>query len=370
MGALASQEEQSPRTIVVFTSGMGEFVSPKVMVLTGGRSAERDVSLVTGIAVSQGLHEAGVDVLVFDPASSQPPIAWHPETDITTIESQPPELNALTANGAGLGVAMTTADLARAALDHVDLVFIALHGGDGENGRLQALLDTAGVRYTGSRMNASALAMDKHASKRIFIAEDVPTPRWRITDAEEDVSFEDASSDLGLPLIVKPNAQGSTVGLTLVREEAQWIAALKGGFRWDDRLLIEEFIAGREITVSILGDRALPVVEILPTHELYDYECKYTSGRSQYVCPAELNPRMTDRVQTMGLRAFRALGCRGYARVDFRLGNGGQFYCLEVNTLPGMTSTSLVPKAAHAAGIEFPELLQRICQLAMANSKA
>ena len=348
---------------------MRDSVPLKVIVLTGGRSAERDVSLVTGTAVSRGLHDAGLDVLLFDPASAQPPIAWKPGLDSAAIEAEPPDPEALTANGAGLGAVMTTADLSRAAFDRVDLVFIALHGGDGENGRLQALLDTCGVCYTGSGMNASALAMDKHASKRIFIAEDIPTPRWRIADGENDLSFNDVSKDLGLPLIVKPNAQGSTVGLTLVREEAQWDGALKDGFRWDDRLIVEEFIAGREITVSILGDQALPVVEILPTHELYDYECKYTSGRSQYVCPAKLNARMTDRVQGLGLHAFRALGCRGYARVDFRLGNDGRFYCLEVNTLPGMTSTSLVPKAARAAGIEFPELLQRICRLALDGPK-
>jgi D-alanine-D-alanine ligase len=339
--------------------------SAKVLVLTGGRSAERDVSLSSGAAICRALHEAGFEVLLFDPATSRPPVAWNPESGMAAIDKTPPDPKALVAEGLPFGVAMTPADVSRADLNQIDLVFIALHGGDGENGRLQALLDTCGVHYTGSGMAASALAMDKHAAKRIFRAEEIPTPRWRILDRGDDMTYGEATGELGTPLIVKPNAQGSTVGLTLVREKAQWADALAEGFRWDERLIVEEYIAGREITVGVLGDRALPVVEITPTHDLYDYECKYTSGRSSYTCPADLTAEQTARVQELGLRAFRALDCRGYARTDFRMSDDGQFYCLEVNTLPGMTSTSLVPKAARAAGMSFEELLRQICELAM-----
>jgi len=340
-------------------------VPAKIIVLTGGRSAERDVSLATGVAVSNGLHDAGFNVLVFDPANAQPPVEWHPDTGGKLIATAPPDPNALALGGLPAGVVMTPDDLTRAAMGDTDLVFIALHGGDGENGRLQALLDTCGIRYTGSGMNASAMAMDKHSSKRLFVAENIPTPKWRIADSGDELSFDSVRAELGLPIIVKPNAQGSTVGLTLVKDESQWAGALRAGFRWDDRLIIEEYIAGREITVGILGEQTLPVVEIIPTHELYDYECKYTAGGSNYVCPAKLSEAETKRVQSLGAGAFRALGCRGYARVDFRMSPKGEFYCLEVNTLPGMTATSLVPKAARAAGIEFPELLKRICDLAM-----
>lgn len=337
----------------------------KVIVLTGGRSAERDVSLASGVAVTKGLHEAGFHVLILDPATTQPPIEWHPSLEAKLIATAPPDPKALALGGRPAGVVMTPDDLTRADLRDIDLVFIALHGGDGENGRLQALLDTCGIRYTGSGMNASALAMDKHAAKRIFVAEKIPTPRWRIADNGNELAFDAVRDELGVPIIVKPNAQGSTVGLTLVKKKSQWAGALRTGFQWDDRLIIEEYIAGREITVSVLGEQTLPVVEIIPTHELYDYECKYTSGRSKYVCPAELTDDETARVQDLGARAFHALGCKGYARVDFRMNPDGEFYCLEVNTLPGMTATSLVPKAARAAGIEFPELLKRICNLAM-----
>lgn len=369
MGCMAAVETERRQGFEIGFNATGEKVSAKVIVLTGGRSAERDVSLATGVAVSKGLHDAGFNVLIFDPANTHPPVEWHPETGGTLIESKPPDPKALAIGGVPAGVVMTPDDLTRADLHDVDLVFIALHGGDGENGRLQAMLDTCGVRYTGSGMNASALAMDKHSAKRIFVAEKIPTPKWRIADSGDELSFDSVRAELGLPIIVKPNAQGSTVGLTLVKEQSQWAGALRTGFQWDDRLIIEEYIAGREITVAILGEQALPVVEIIPTHELYDYECKYTSGRSNYVCPADLTADQTRRAQELGARAFHALGCKGYARSDFRMSKDGEFYCLEVNTLPGMTATSLVPKAARAAGIEFPELLRRICDLGMASRK-
>lgn len=340
-------------------------MTTRVLVLAGGRSAERDVSLSTGAAVSRALDESGSDVLFFDPASSHPPITWTPDQARTIIDRLPPDPSIMQVKGLPAGVAMTPADVPRASFDGVDLVFIALHGGDGENGRLQALLDTCGVAYTGSGMAASALAMDKHASKRVFVAEQIPTPRWRVIEHGQYPDIDPYQAQMGLPLIVKPNSQGSTVGLTLVKDQSQWREALDEGFRWDQRLLVEEYISGREITVSVVGDEALPVVEIIPSHDLYDYECKYTSGGSQYVCPAELTEQQTARVQEIGLQAFHALGCEGYARVDFRMSPDEEFYCLEVNTLPGMTSTSLVPKAARAAGIEFPQLLQRICELAV-----
>lgn len=342
----------------------GDRVKTKVLVLAGGRSAERDVSLATGDAVSRGLNDAGFNVLFFDPATNHPPITWTPENAKSLIDRLPPDPTSLQQNGLPMGTVLSPADVTRARFDGIDLVFIALHGGDGENGRLQALLDTCGVSYTGSGMAASALAMDKHASKRIFLAEGIPTPGWRIINRGDMPTIDGFVRELGLPLIVKPNAQGSTVGLTLVKDKGQWEKALTEGFRWDERLIVEEYIAGREITVSVLGDQALPVVEIIPTHELYDYECKYTSGCSNYVCPADLTEAKTRLVQEHALRAFQVLDCAGYARVDFRMAPDGAFYCLEVNTLPGMTSTSLVPKAARAAGIEFPQLLQHICELA------
>ncbi|MBI5869038.1 MAG: D-alanine--D-alanine ligase [candidate division Zixibacteria bacterium] len=337
----------------------------RVLVLAGGRSSERDVSLATGAAVSRGLHDAGFHILTFDPVVSPRAIPWSPDAGAASIDTTPPDQSVLASNGNPMGTALTPQDLAMVDLKSVDLVFIALHGGDGENGRLQALLDLCGVRYTGSGMMASALAMDKHAAKRIFTAEGIPTPRWFAAEPGMIPTFDEVRATIGLPLIIKPSCQGSTVGLSLVRDESQWDKALSDAFVWDQRVLIEEFIAGRELTVGVLGGQTMPVVEIIPTHEIYDYECKYTSGRTQYICPADLTPEQADEVQRLGLDAFNALGCQGYARTDFRMSKDGRFFCLEVNTLPGMTSLSLVPKAARTAGIEFPDLLKRICQLAL-----
>ncbi|MBI3872838.1 MAG: D-alanine--D-alanine ligase [candidate division Zixibacteria bacterium] len=336
-------------------------VAVKVLVLAGGRSAERDVSLASGAAVSRALAQAGGEVLTLDPGGLKRAVGWNDAASAQPIGAAPPA-GAHAAPGAA---ALTPSDLSLDDLRAVDVVFIALHGGDGENGRLQALLDMARIPYTGSGMQACALAMDKHAAKRIFVAEGIPTPPWRILSESDEYSFDEITDALGKPLIVKPNSQGSSVGMNRVETKSQWDKALTEAFRWDERVLVEEYIAGRELTVAVLGEEALPVVEIIPADGLYDYEHKYTSGQSEYVCPAQLSPAQIRALQEQGLEAFRALGCRGYARVDFRLSNDGHPYCLEVNTAPGMTATSLVPKAAKAAGIEFPELLQRICRLAM-----
>ena len=349
--AMASPKAEAKHSTII---GM------KVLVLAGGRSAARDVSLATGAAVAGALHQSGAEVFALDPGVSSRVLAWTPELAKEQIGTQPPA-----ADTTGAKPTIAPSDLILKELKSVDVVFIALHGGDGENGRLQALLDMAGIPYTGSGMLASALAMDKHAAKRIFVAEGIPTPDWRILDSAEDLDYEEAVEALGTPLIVKPNAQGSTVGLTLVTKKAQWDEALTEAFRWDSRVMVEQFIAGRELTVGVIGDQPMPVVEIKPKHELYDYECKYTDGMCDYICPAPITPAQMRACQDQGVEAFRALGCRGYARADFRMDNEGRMFCLEVNTLPGMTSHSLVPKAAKVAGIDFPELVARICRLAL-----
>jgi D-alanine-D-alanine ligase len=241
------------------------------------------------------------------------------------------------------------------------VVFLGLHGGRGEDGTIQALLDLTGVPYTGSGHLASALAMDKDLSKRLFLQHEVPTPKWLMAP----VSEAEVQRTIGFPAIVKPSKQGSTVGLSLVKSPADLSAAIALAARHDDEVMIEEFIAGRELTVGILGGVALPVGEIIPVHELYDYECKYTPGMAREVFPAELSVKASAEVQELARVAFRALKLRGYARIDFRMSAGGQFYCLEANTLPGMTELSLIPQAAVAAGISFPELCERIVQLAL-----
>jgi D-alanine-D-alanine ligase len=244
-----------------------------------------------------------------------------------------------------------------------EVVFVALHGGFGEDGGIQTLLEFAGVRYTGSGRMASALAMDKDASKRLFRDAGIPTPDWRVVRRGDDVgSTLDA---VGLPAIIKPVEEGSTVGLSLVEERRDLPAALDEAWRYGPRAMIERYVPGRELTVGILDDQPLPIVEIIPSHGLYDYACKYTPGMSSYRVPAQVPDAVRDRMWKCALGAFKALGCDAYARVDFRLDPQDQPWCLEVNTLPGMTETSLLPKAAAAVGISYPELVERISRAAL-----
>jgi D-alanine-D-alanine ligase len=243
-----------------------------------------------------------------------------------------------------------------------EVIFLALHGGKGEDGTIQALLDMANIRYTGSGHLSSALAMDKDLSKKLFRAEDVKTADWIMAP----VQVEQVEGILGLPVIVKPSKQGSTVGLSVVKKREELMPAIEEASLYDDEVMVERFVPGRELTVGVLGDIALPVGEIISKHEIYDYECKYTPGMATEEFPAKLSREATEKVQQQALAAFRALKLRGYARIDFRLTTEGEFYCLEANTLPGMTGTSLIPQGAAAMGITFPELCERIVKLALA----
>jgi D-alanine-D-alanine ligase len=325
----------------------------------GGTSSERDVSLASGIRVAEALRSRGHDVTPVDPARG--PISAEEQRALmsgTVVQVAPPSPAALK-------------QLAREALPRLvsnlprqgdtDVVFLGLHGGSGEDGTIQSLLDLTGVPYTGSGHLGSALAMDKDVSKKLFRQAGVGTADWLMAPA----SIDEVRATLGFPVIVKPSKQGSTVGLSIVKDPSELQAAIDEAFRHDDEVMIEQFIAGRELTVGILGDLALPVGEIIPKHEIYDYECKYTPGMAEERFPADLTPEATARVQDQARRAFRAMKLGGYARIDFRMASDGSFYCLEGNTLPGMTNTSLIPQGAAAAGISFPELCDRIVQLAL-----
>jgi D-alanine-D-alanine ligase len=281
----------------------------------------------------------------------------------SAVGTEPPSLDALaqTTGGAFLPGLQALPEIANA-----DVVFLALHGGMGEDGTLQALLDMAHVKYTGSGHLSSALAMDKDLSKRLFRLAGVQTADWMMAPA----SLSEVEERFGLPVVVKPSKQGSTVGLTVVKKSDQLQAAIEEAWRYDDEVMIEKFIPGRELTVGILEDAALPVGEIKPVHEIYDYECKYTAGMASEEFPAKLSAEQTSRVQQQAVAAFKSLKLKGYARIDFRLqesddvNSGGEFYCLEANTLPGMTELSLIPQGAAAAGISFPELCERIVKSA------
>jgi D-alanine-D-alanine ligase len=330
-------------------------MSLRIAVLMGGTSSERDVSLASGIRITEALRKQGHEVVAVDTVAGV--LSAADEQKLLAggvVKTAPPDTKAL--------VRMNTAMQGTLkSLPQADVLFLALHGGQGEDGTLQALLDLTGVPYTGSGHMASALAMDKDLSKHLFRAAGVPTADWLMAPA----SVEEVRTALGFPVIVKPSKQGSTVGLSIVKQPEELQPAIDEAFVHDDEVMIEQFIAGRELTVGILGDIALPVGEIIAKHEIYDYECKYTPGMAVEEFPARLSDEETRTVQAYAKRAFDALKLRGYARIDFRMATDGKFFCLEANTLPGMTQTSLIPQAAAAAGISFPELCDRIVQLAL-----
>jgi D-alanine-D-alanine ligase len=325
----------------------------RVLVLMGGSSTERDVSLATGRGVSRALSALGHEVVALDPAAGR-----------LALESLEHLKIGETPGAAGMPVVRSERSLVLARdhdLEKTDVVFVALHGGIGEDGTLQAMLDLAGVAYTGSGMLASALAMDKHKAKAVMTARGIAVPPGRLLARREEPL--DVSALGGFPVVVKPNTQGSSVAVHIVEEAPGLPAALDDAFRYPP-VLVEAFIPGREITVAVLGGRALPVVEIVPETGFYDYRHKYTKGQTRYVCPAELPAPLATAIARAAEEVHDALGCAGVARVDFRLAADGRFYCLELNTIPGMTETSLVPMAAKAAGMSYEDLVGRLVELA------
>lgn len=325
----------------------------------GGTSSERNVSLASGIRIVAALKSLSHEVTALDPAKGVIDQESQDALANGNVGTEPPSLDELSriSHGSFLPSLPSMPEILNA-----DVVFLALHGGQGEDGTIQALLDMAGVRYTGSGHLASALAMDKDLSKKLFRAADVKTADWLMAPA----TVADVEGSFGFPAIVKPSKQGSTVGLSVVKRPEDLEGAIREAFRHDDEVMVEQFIAGRELTVGVLGDKALPVGEIIPKHEIYDYECKYTAGMAIEEFPARLSNEETERVQQQALAASGALKLRGYSRIDFRMSAEGEFYCLEANTLPGMTELSLIPQGAAAMGMDFPALCEHIAKMAAA----
>lgn len=305
-------------------------MTDKIAVLLGGTSAEREVSLNSGAAVLAGLREGGIDAYPVDPK----------EVDVTQLKSM-----------------------------GFQKVFIALHGRGGEDGTLQGMLELMGLPYTGSGVMASALSMDKLRSKLLWQGAGLPVAPWvALTRAEFEKGLSDKQlaviSALGLPVIVKPSREGSSVGMSKVVAENALQDALRLAFQHDEEVLIEKWLSGPEFTVAILGEEILPSIRIQPSGTFYDYESKYLSDETQYFCPAGLEASQEANLQALVLKAWTTLGCKGWGRIDVMLDSDGQFYLLEANTSPGMTSHSLVPMAARQAGMSFSQLVVRILELA------
>ncbi|MBI5482835.1 MAG: D-alanine--D-alanine ligase [Deltaproteobacteria bacterium] len=309
---------------------MKNITSNKIGVLMGGLSAERDVSLKSGAAVYNALQSQGFQAVAIDVGR-----------DLAEVLKR----------------------------EQIQTAFIALHGRYGEDGCVQGLLELMQIPYTGSGVLASALAMHKLYSKQAFAASGILTAPFCCFRQGEVVRLEDLP--FALPLVVKPVQEGSSVGVTIVKQENELEAALELAFRYDDEVLVEQYIKGQEVQVGILDDRPVGAIEIVPKNEFYDFEAKYTDGMAEHIFPARLEPALYEKAQQIGLEAHRALGCKGYSRVDLLVTDAGDCYVLEVNTLPGMTALSLLPEiAAKGAGLSFNELVSRIIESASLSIKA
>ncbi|MFK3672025.1 D-alanine--D-alanine ligase [Leifsonia aquatica] len=328
----------------------------RIAVLFGGTSEEREVSIASASEVVRALRNGGHDVTAIDSAMGRlTPLQDRELTDTCRVQSQPSatSLHSLRSQ--------STAATVASAIDDVDVVFIALHGGSGEDGHLQALLELLGVPFTGSSSLASGLAMDKDLAKRLAEHGGIRTPSWLMNET----CFSNVSRSLGLPVITKPNAQGSSVGIQIVRKEGDFASGLADAAQYG-QVMVESFVPGREFTVSVLDDVALPVGEIITDGgQLFDYESKYTAAGASEVFPAQISPDLTAELQESALRVHRLLKLDGYSRSDFRVDVDGVVWFMEVNTLPGLTGRSLLPQAAEAAGIAFDELCERIVELAL-----
>jgi len=324
----------------------------------GGTSSEREVSFLSGANISAALQENGHEVISID--TVLPIEQIEKPIEVTQEYINQGEKNLLYL-------------LAHPEIQSADFIFNALHGGSGENGIVQGILQTLGYSFNGSSAEGCAIAMDKIVSKMIFEKNGIPTPKWLYFERNSGMDYpkiiEAILQKFSLPLVIKPGHEGSTVGLTIVEKKDQIQTAIDYALQYNSVFLVEEYIAGRELTVSILGDKALPIVEISPMHDIYDYECKYTNGMSEYIVPAKLDSTLTERIQKMSVEAFNLLHCSGYGRMDLRLGTDQQPYFFEMNTMPGMTKMSLVPKAAAAIGLSFNELLEEIIRLGQSGKK-
>ena len=335
----------------------------KIAVIFGGISPERNVSIAGGKSVIEALREKGHEVIPVDPAFGAEGYMNGKEIIVSETAVTDEELAKFSPRSY---IECINSDI----FDDIDVAFLVLHGQYGEDGLIQSLLELRGVPYTGSKVRASSTAIDKSASKMMFSAAGLLTPSWTIAKEEDADNYDllaDVRSDIGNRLVVKPNDQGSTIGISMILDGNldDISAAIKEAAKYSDRIIIEQYIEGREITVGIVGREALPVIEIIPESGFYDYKHKYSKGHTEYVCPAEIPEDISDFVRDQTQTAYLVLGCSGFGRADFRLDEDGRPWIMEMNTIPGFTSTSLVPKAAKELGYEFGDLCEMIINEAL-----
>lgn len=344
-----------------------------IVVLAGGLSTERDVSFKTGSMVAKALKENGHKVILLDVF-----MGYHDEEeDITGIFDRADEISIKVDSIPEIAPDLEKVKASRKDQSDcffgpnvigicrmADIVFMALHGENGENGKIQAAFDLLGVRYTGSDYLSSAIAMNKGMAKQFFLANGIPTPRG-ISMKKEERNDDVASLGLRFPCIVKPCCGGSSIGVTIARDGGAFKEALDEAFRWEDELIIEEFVEGREFSVGVMEGKALPIIEIAPLQGFYDYKNKYKAGSAVETCPANLPEETTKQMQHYAEEVARVIGLDTYSRTDFLMNEDGDLFCLEANTLPGMTPTSLLPQEAKAVGMDFNRLCEKIIEISL-----
>lgn len=342
----------------------------RIVVLAGGLSTERDVSISSGILVASALREKGHEVVLLDVFTGY-------EQNICDIDALFKQ-NYSFADKANVGE--TVSDLSEVRENRLnksdrfigtnvieicseaDITFLALHGGEGENGQLQASLDLLGIKYTGTGYLGSALAMNKGLTKSVFVQNKINTPAGEIFK-----SVEDAKNWSIFPCVVKPCSGGSSVGIAKAENEEEYILAVKDAFRYENEIVVEQFVKGREFSVGILGGKALPPIEIIPKSGFYDYAAKYQSGATDEICPADIDEQTDKKLRESAVAAYNSLHLDSYARVDFLVDENGEPFCLEANTLPGMTPTSLLPQEAAVEGLNYADLCEKIIEISLAK---
>ena len=337
-----------------------------IIVLAGGNSTEREVSIASGQGVCKALRERNHKAVLLDPyfgASEKEENLFPAEYDVDKAAAAMREMSSK------LEETMTTrkgffGPNVLEICKEADIVFLALHGANGEDGKVQSVLDLMGIKYTGSGPLSSGMAMDKGITKMVFEAKGVPTPKG-ITLEKGKCSSQLADYGMGFPVIVKPCCGGSSVGVCIANNQTEYQAALAEAFSYENEVVVEQFITGREFSVAVVDGKAYPVIEIAPLQGFYDYKNKYQAGSCVETCPADLSSALTKEMQKYAEKGYKALNLQAYARLDFLMDDEGNMYCLEANTLPGMTPTSLIPQEAKAIGMDYPQLCEKLIEVSL-----
>jgi len=339
-----------------------------IVVLCGGTSTEREISVVSGTGVCGALRESGHRAILIDVFGGIESVdfmnAFPEEYSVESAAAYIRSMDRKVKEAAELPHRSFFGPNVRKLCRMSDIVFLALHGSNGEDGKVQAAFDLEKIRYTGTGYISSALAMDKNLTKLVFAAQGIPVPRGGVVHRSEGF-VELSHLGLDFPVVVKVACGGSSVGVYVVRDEDEYEAALKDCFALEEEVIVEEYIKGREFSVGVIGGRAMPVIEIAPKSGFYDYKTKYTAGAAVETCPAQLSAECSEKMQRLAEKAFAALFMDAYARFDFILKENGEMYCLEANSLPGMTPTSLVPQEAAAMGMSYPELCAKLIEVSL-----